>query len=194
MTDHPDLQPTADHDGLQDEFQEEPPAPISAASRFAHLYPELQRLARAKLRREGTLTLMDTSMLVHECYLRLIKQENLSRAERHSFMAYAAQVMRGILVDHARARQSQRRGGRAEHVPIDTALSERLAAPEDQILQVHAALAVLAEAEPRLAEVVEMHYFAGMTEIEIAAALGVSDRTVRRYWEKAKLLLRVALS
>lgn len=193
MTDHQDLQPSANHDSLQDEFQE-PPVPVSAASRFAHLYPELQRLARAKLRREGTLTLMDTSMLVHECYLRLVKQENLSRAERHSFMAYAAQVMRGILVDHARARQSQRRGARAEHVPIDTALSERLAAPEDQILQVHAALAVLAAAEPRLAEVVEMHYFAGMTEIEIAAALGVSDRTVRRDWEKAKLLLRVALS
>lgn len=186
------LKPPHADDGLQ--AIDDPTArPGDVAARFAHLYPDLQRLARAKLRSEGTLTLLDTSALVHESFLCLVRQAGLAQAERHSFMAYAAQVMRGILVDYARARLSQRRGERAEHVPLDTELGERLAAPEAQILDIHEALAVLARADPRLAQVVEMHYFAGMTEADIAVALEVSERTVRRDWEKAKLLLRVAL-
>ena len=93
----------------------------------------------------------------------------------------------------ARARQAERRGGDAEHVVLDTAMGERLAAPENDVLRVHEALDVLAQADARLAQVVEMRYFGGLSEAEIAEGLGVSERTVRRDWERARLLLLAAL-
>ena len=163
------------------------------AGRFAALYPELRRLAHSKMRREDTWTLLDTTSLVNESFLRLSERSALTSNELPAFLAYASQVMRSVIVDHARSRLTQRRGEHAKHLPFDTELGERLAAPEDQVMEVHQALCVLAKAEPRLALVVEMQYFGGMTDAEIAAALSVSDRTVRRDWEKARLLLRVAL-
>ena len=102
--------------------------------------------------------------------------------------------MRSVIVDFARARQAERRGGAADHVVLDTELSDKLAAPESDVLRVHQALETLAQADERLAQIVEMRYFAGMTEIEIAEVLGLSERTVRRSWEKARLLLIAALT
>jgi RNA polymerase sigma factor (TIGR02999 family) len=102
--------------------------------------------------------------------------------------------MRSVIVDHACTRCAQRRGAGAEHVVLDTVGLENLPAPEDQVLEVHEALTVLEQAEPRLAEVVALQYFGGLTDAEIAQALGVTERTVRRDWNKAKLLLKVALS
>ena len=169
------------------------PVPGALADRVAALYPELRRMAHSKMRREDTWTLLGTTSLVHESYLRLSERGALNSNELPAFLAYASQVMRSVIVDHARARLTQRRGQNTEHLPLDTELGERLAAPEDQVLEVHEALGVLAQAEPRLAQVVEMQYFGGMTDGEIASAMGVSDRTVRRDWEKARLLLRVAL-
>ena len=169
------------------------PAPGALADRVAAFYPELRRMAHSKMRREDTWTLLGTTSLVHESYLRLSERGALNSNELPAFLAYASQVMRSVIVDHARARLTQRRGQNAEHLPLDTELGERLAAPEDQVMEVHEALCVLAQAEPRLAQVVEMQYFGGMTDGEIASALGVSNRTVRRDWEKARLLLRVAL-
>ena len=160
---------------------------------YALLYADLHRLAHSRVRRSGELTLLDTTSLVHESFLRLSARGDLNSNELPAFLSYASQVMRSVIVDHARARLTQRRGEHAQHLPLDTELGERLAAPEDQVMEVHEALGVLAQAEPRLAQVVEMQYFGGMTDGEIASALGVSDRTVRRDWEKARLLLRVAL-
>ena len=140
-----------------------------------------------------TMTLLDTTSLVHESYLKLVGQESLAVEDRHHFFAYAARVMRSVIVDFARARLAERRGGAAEHVVLDTELAQKIAAPETDVLQVHEALEVLAQAEPRLAQIVEMRYFGGMTEVEIAEALGLSERTVRRDWEKARLLLMSAL-
>ncbi len=165
----------------------------AAGQAFALLYADLRRLARARLRQHQTLTLLDTTSLVHESYLKLVGAQALPVEDRHHFFAYASRVMRSVIVDFARARQAERRGGDAEHVVLDTALGERLAAPENDVLRVHEALDVLAQADTRLAQVVEMRYFGGLSEAEIAEVLGLSERTVRRDWERARLLLLAAL-
>jgi RNA polymerase sigma factor (TIGR02999 family) len=160
---------------------------------FSLLYDDLRRLARSRLRQHQTMTLLDTTSLVHESYLKLVGGSSLPVEYRHHFFAYAARVMRSVIVDFARARQTERRGGGVEHVVLDTALGERLAGAETGVLRVHEALDVLAQADPRLAQVVEMRYFGGMSEPEVAEALGLSERTVRRDWEKARMLLTAAL-
>jgi RNA polymerase sigma factor (TIGR02999 family) len=101
--------------------------------------------------------------------------------------------MRSIIVDAVRAAGRERRGGGAEHVTLDTFIAEGLAQPHEELLDIDRALDELARLEPRLAQVVEMRYFVGLTDAEIAEALGVTDRTVRRDWEKARLLLAHAL-
>ena len=166
----------------------------AAGQAFGLLYDELRRLARARLRQHQTMTLLDTTSLVHESFLKLVGAQSLPVEDRHHFFAYAARVMRSVIVDFARARQAERRGGDAERVVLDTELGDKLAAPENDVLRVHEALEVLAQADARLAQVVEMRYFGGMTETEIAEVLGVTDRTVRRDWEKARLLLMAQLA
>jgi RNA polymerase sigma factor (TIGR02999 family) len=161
---------------------------------FGMLYDDLRRLARAKLRHHQPMTLLDTTSLVHESYLKLVGHQALPVTDRHHFFAYAARVMRSVIVDLARARQAERRGGDAEHVQLDTDMADSLAAPENEVLRVHEALETLAQADEPLARVVEMRYFGGMSEQEIADALGSSERTVRRQWQKARLLLSVTLA
>jgi RNA polymerase sigma factor (TIGR02999 family) len=160
---------------------------------FETLYPELRRIAHARLAGHVRDTVMQTTVLVHECYLKLLAAERLMPVDRAHFLAYAAQVMRSVIVDAVRAARRERRGGDVLHVTLATEIGERVAMAEEEILDVDAALVELARLEPRLARVVEMRYFAGMKETEIAAALGVTDRTVRRDWEKARLLLAAAL-
>jgi RNA polymerase sigma factor (TIGR02999 family) len=165
----------------------------AAGEAFSVVYAELRRLARARLRQHRTMTLLDTTALVHESYLKLVGTEGVAVEDRHHFFAYASRVMRSVIVDFARAKLAERRGGEAEKVVLDTALGERLAAPESDVLRVHEALEALAQADERAAQVVEMRYFGGLTEPEIAQVLGLSERTVRRDWEKARLLLLAQL-
>jgi len=165
----------------------------AAGSAFSLLYDDLRRLARSRLRQHRTLTLLDTTSLVHESYLKLIGAHSLAVEDRRHFFAYASRVMRSVIIDFARARQAERRGGDAEHLVLDTALGERIGAPENDVLRVHEALEVLAQVDERLAQIVEMRYFGGLTEAEIAEILGLSDRTVRRDWDKARLLLTAEL-
>jgi RNA polymerase sigma factor (TIGR02999 family) len=167
--------------------------PQASGQAFALLYDDLRKLARSRLRQHQTMTLLDTTSLVHEAYLKLVGNAALAIEDRHHFFAYAARVMRSVITDFARARMAERRGGAADHFVLDTELSEKLAGPANDVLRVHDALEVLAQADERLAQIVEMRYFGGMTELEIAEVLGVSDRTVRRSWEKARLLLIAAL-
>ena len=161
---------------------------VDNAALFGAAYPELKQLARARLARSGPMTLLDSTALVNEIWLRLSGQERLRVDTRRRFFAYAAQVMRAVIVDQLRERNALRRGGGVRALTLDTALGDGLAA-DDEALQVHEALESLAQLEPRLARVVEMRYFGGMTEVEIGEALGLTERTIRRDWEKARLLL-----
>ena len=166
----------------------------AANAAFSLLYDDLRRLAHAKLRQHQPMTLLDTTSLVHESYLKLVGQHSLPVTDRHHFFTYAARVMRSVIVDMARARLAERRGGAAEHVEMNTDIADNSPAPEDEVLRVHEALETLAQADEQLARVVEMRYFGGMSEAEIAEALDSSERTVRRQWQKARLLLSVALA
>jgi RNA polymerase sigma factor (TIGR02999 family) len=157
------------------------------------MYRELRELAHARLKRSEQITLLDTTSLVHEAYLRLTKVGRLDVSGRAHFLAYAARVMRSIIVDFVRQRRADRRGGEQLHVTLNTDIAESAHAEIDQVIRVNDALLDLEQVDGRLVRVVEMRYFAGMSEQEIAECLGVTERTVRRDWEKARALLSAAL-
>jgi RNA polymerase sigma factor (TIGR02999 family) len=159
---------------------------------FEIVYPDLRRLARSRLRAVCRPTLLDTGALVNESYLRFASSQ-LALEDRAHFMCWAARVMRSIIVDYTRRRLAARRGGDAARVPLDAEPADG-AAGEQEILAVHEALERLAHADRRLAQIVEMRYFGGLTDQEIADTLGITDRTVRRDWHKARLLLHEALA
>ncbi len=158
---------------------------------WSQLYPDLKQLARARLRRSGPQTLLETTGLVNEAYIRVANAASLRAASPGKFLAYAARTMRSVVVDLIRERRAERRGGNAVQITLDTAISDSVAAAEP--LRVDEALKTLAQVEPRLCQVVEMRYFGGFSEAEIGEALGVTERTVRRDWTKASLLLRAML-
>jgi RNA polymerase sigma factor (TIGR02999 family) len=160
---------------------------------FAAAYEELRRLARARLRHGGRNTVLDTTSLVHECYLRFVQAGELRAQDRRAFFAYAAKVMRSVIVNFARERAAERRGGDAPHLTLSTELAANLASDEEPILRVHEALEVLERADERLAQVALMRYFGGYTEREIAETLHVTERTVQSDWTKARLILVEAL-
>ena len=158
-------------------------------------YDELKKLAHARLRQSSELTLLPTTALVHEAYLKLAEKGRVRVASRQQFFAYCARVMRSVVLDLWREKQALRRGQGEKQVTLDATLLAELPAPEPdpEPLRVDAALRALEKVEPRLVQVVEMRYFAGFTEKEIAETLGLTERTVRRDWQKAKLLLRALL-
>lgn len=162
---------------------------------FAASYDELRQLARARLRQHPVAGDLNTVALVHETYLRFAGSPPLRALHRRGFFLYASRVMRSVIVDTLRELAAQRRGGDQEQVTLSTELGEELAeATPEQVLDIDAALQALAQDEPRLARVAEMRFFAGHTEAEVAEALGVTERTVRRDWQKASLLLRAMLT
>lgn len=164
---------------------------------FGALYPELRRIAHARLDRGPRDTLQGTTMLVHECYLKFRQAERLTPADHAHFLAYAATVMRSIVVDAARASHAARRGGDAVHQPLSDEIADQVADTAsdgaEQILEMQEALSQLTELDPQLARLVEMRYFGGMKDAEIASVLELNERTVRRHWEKARLLLASSL-
>lgn len=162
-------------------------------SLFAVAYRQLRTLARARLRAARRDTLLNTTSLVHEFYLRFAGAQCLEFQDREHFIRYASRAMRSVIVDCVRKRQAVRRGGGGQHVTLTSQLADGAAAGENEILFVHEALGELAKLNARMAQVVEMRYFAGLTEPQIAQVLSVTDRTVRRDWEKARLLLFEAL-
>jgi RNA polymerase sigma factor (TIGR02999 family) len=161
---------------------------------FDVLYEDMRQMAHARLRRSGNITLLDTTALVHESYLRLIQTGRIEATDKPHFMGYAARVMRSIVVDFVRRRATDRRGGDAVHVELDEATTLPADPREREVLQVHEALEKLAVIDQHLASVVEMRYFAGMTEPEVAEALDRSVRSVARDWEKARLFLSATLA
>ncbi len=161
---------------------------------FDATYAELRAMARARLRMSSRNTLLDTTSLVHEAYMRFAEAGRLRVDDRQHFLKYASHAMRSVIVDFIRERVAQRRGGDAEHVTLNSQIGEVTGEAEREILHVHEALEELAQYDARLVAVVEMRYFAGMNETEIAAALGVNERTVRRDWQKARLFLAESLT
>ena len=160
---------------------------------FGLLYDDLHRLARSRIRQQQAMTLLDTTSLVHESYLKLMGLNGIPVEDRQHFFTYAATVMRSVIVDFARARSAERRGGDAEHLVLDTELSGKIGGGDFDVLRVNEALEVLCSADKELGQLVELKFFGGLTEAEIAEIQGTSERTVRRNWEKARLLLTAAL-
>ena len=160
---------------------------------FTLTYSELRQMAHQRLHRARCVTSLDTTALVHECYLRLVRLGQLQTRDRSHFLAYAARVMRSIVVDFVRQRLAKRRGGDELHVTLGTDIRDSTTVSEEQIVRVDDALQELATLDPRLVQVVEMRYFAGFTVEQIAESRGVTTRTIRRDWEKARLLLYAAM-
>jgi RNA polymerase sigma factor (TIGR02999 family) len=153
-----------------------------------YVYPELRRMARRYMKDEVQGNTLQATALVHEVYLRLVDVTNVEWRARTQFFAIAAQMMRRILVDAARAHGSRRRGGAPSKVNLDDS-AVLFPAPDRSILAVDEALTELSQVAPRQAKVVELRYFGGLTEEEIVAALDISPRTVRRDWNLAKAWL-----
>ncbi len=163
---------------------------------FSALYPDLKRVARAALYRQGRSDAMQTTGLVHESFLRLVSGQQLRLQDRRHFFAYAAKTMRNLIIDSARERMADCRGAGVEHLTLGAADAVPVAddAISDELVQVDEALRQLEVVDPELAQLVEMRYFGGYTELEIAALLNITERTVRRRWEKARAWLFVALA
>jgi RNA polymerase sigma factor (TIGR02999 family) len=154
----------------------------SANALFEVLYPQLRRLAQHHLANERPDHTLQATALVHEAYLRLVHSPGLRVQDRVHFFAIASRAMRRILVDHARRRRSAKRNGGRAHLSLDEELTISTQHVNSHLEDLDAALTRLQEEQPRMAQVVEMRFFGGMTEEEIAVVLSVTTRTVRRYW------------
>src|SRR6266508_1445343 len=155
--------------------------------------PELHRLAHHYMSREGAGQTLQTTALLNEAYLRLVDDPTRTWQNRTHFVAVAAQLMRRIMVDHARERRSLKRGGGAHKVPLDD-VALVTETRSEELLALDEALEKLAGLDPRKSQIVELRYFGGLTVEETAAFLKLSDRTVKREWRMAKVWLYRALS
>lgn len=155
---------------------------------FTALYSELRRLAKRELsRHQGSITISPTTLL-HEAYLSMAGKDDHDFPDRARFMGYAARAMRTFIIDHARERRAQKRGGLFEITSFDTE-ADMQSANYQEVSQIGAALESLAKIEPNLAEMVDLKFFCGFTFAEIAVLRNVSERTVQRNWERARLYL-----
>ena len=173
-----------------------PPAaaePVPAAVLFTQLYEELRRMARREVRINGAQDHLSTGTLVNEAWLDISQRPALEFEERGRFLAYASRTMRGLVIDRIRARQAQKRGGGLDITSLDTHSAEQLLQPET-LPGLSEAMDEMAALEPELARVVDLKFFCGFTLAEIAVMHEVSERTVQRQWEKARLFLHQALS
>ncbi len=155
---------------------------------FSALYSELHRLAKRELARQSSPVSLSVTTLLHEAYLDMAARDGPSFPDQARFMGYAARVMRGLIIDHARERHAQKRGGLFELTSLDTQAMEN-AADHRELVEIGEALNELAKLEPALAEVVDLKFFCGFSFAEIAAMRDVSERTVQRNWEKARIYL-----
>jgi RNA polymerase sigma factor (TIGR02999 family) len=166
-----------------------PPADAGEAF-FASLYNELHRLAEHHLRRGGSGLSLGTTTLLHEAYLNIAGREGVAFTERGRFLAYASRAMRGLVIDYARSRRAIKRGTQFEITLTGDAVPNGSSnADADHLVHLSEALDRLAVLNPALSELVDLHFFCGFSFLEIAEFRGVSDRTVKRDWKKARLLL-----
>jgi RNA polymerase sigma factor (TIGR02999 family) len=157
------------------------------------VYDRLRELAHQQLFAESGPRTLNTTALVHELYLGMVRSESLTAEDRVEFYAYASTAMRHILVDAARKRLADKRGGNAERVDLD-AIHLQVDAEAHDVLAIDQALLQLAELSPRLGQVVQMRFFAGMSVEDTATALALDTRSIVRDWQKARLFLHRALA
>jgi RNA polymerase sigma factor (TIGR02999 family) len=164
----------------------------AADALFGTLYSELHRLARRELSRRGRVGGLGVTTLLHEAYLSISGREGTVFVDHARFMAYAARVMRGLIIDDVRRHRSEKRGGMFAITSLDDDHAETLTNPQ-ALLRIGDALDELARVEPNLAEVIDLKFFCGFSFAEIAAMRGVSERTIQRHWEKGRLYLHHAI-
>jgi RNA polymerase sigma factor (TIGR02999 family) len=157
------------------------------------IHAELRQIARAQMRNERAGHTLQATALAHEAYLRLVRLENQDWRDRTHFLGVAAAIMRRLLIDHARKHGAARRGGGATHIELDEAAVLAGTDRSDELLALDDALARLAVLDERQARIVELRFFAGLGVEETAAALGISERTVKREWAVARAWLRAEL-
>jgi len=160
----------------------------AANALFTALYSELHRLAKRELARHGAPLSLSVTTLLHEAYLEISARAGPSFPDQARFMGYAARVMRGLIIDHARSRSAIKRGGEFQITSIDNH-DVKNPADADELSAISEALNQLAKAEPELAELVDLKFFCGFSFSEIAALQNLSERTVQRRWEKARIYL-----
>jgi RNA polymerase sigma factor (TIGR02999 family) len=163
-----------------------------ADSLFSAMYQDLHRMARRELAWRGGGVTLSATQLLHEAYIGISDTPRAMFSNRHSFMAYASRVMRGLIVDYARSRHAQKRGGLFEMTSLGVELEEKIP-DKAQLTRLNDALDELAAVEPQLATIVELKFFCGFTFAEIAAMQDVSERTIQRSWEKGRIFLHQAL-
>ena len=162
---------------------------------FSALYRELRGLARRELARSGPGASLGVTSLLHEAYLDIAQREGVAFPDRARFLAYAARVMRGLIIDGLRRRQARKRGGGFEITSLDGKdMGDTPSGDAEEIERLGRALDELAAVEPDIANVVDLKFFCGFTFTEIASLRGVSERTVQRHWDKARIYLRHALT
>jgi RNA polymerase sigma factor (TIGR02999 family) len=164
----------------------------AADALFAALYSELHRLAERQLARGAPGATFGATSLLHEAYLDICRREGAAFPDRGRFMAYAARVMRGLIIDYARQRQALKRGGQFAITSLGAEVADR-EADAGELIRISDALDELAKVEPALAQIVDLKFFCGFSFLEIGAMRGVTERTVQRQWEKARIYLHRAL-
>ena len=162
--------------------------PSAAQALFSALYDELHRLAKRELARHGGAQSLGATTLLHQAYIDMAAREGPMFPDRGRFMGYAARVMRGLIIDHARSRYAQKRGGRFEITRLPTDAAENVI-DDRELSQIGAALDELSKIDPTLAEIVDLKFFCGFSFAEIAGIQGVTERTIQRKWEKARIYL-----
>ena len=160
---------------------------VAAENLFSALYAELHRLAKRELARQGVPLSLGATTLLHQAYIEIAGQDRVSFPDRARFMGYAARVMRGVIIDHARNRRAQKRGGQFEITSLGSEIAD--IADHRELIQISDALDELSKAEPLLSEIVDLKFFCGFTFAEIGTLKGLSERTVQRHWEKARIYL-----
>ena len=160
----------------------------AAAELFAILYRELHGIAERELHRGGSELTLGTTTLLHEAYLNVAGREGVQFATRGQFLAYAARAMRGLMIDYVRRRRAKKRGGEF-HITLSGNEGPSDEQPAEPLEQLSTALDTLAESAPDLAQLVDLHFFCGFSFSEVAELQGVSERTIRRHWRSARLLL-----
>jgi RNA polymerase sigma factor (TIGR02999 family) len=166
----------------------------SADALLKLVYAELHRQAHRHLRKERPGHTLQTTALVHEAYLKLTKQKNVSWESRSHFFAVAATMMRRILIDYAKTKHRLRRGGIRSDLPLENALTISVSATDVDLLALDEALNRLAERDAHLAKIVELRFFSGLDVAETAEVMGISESTVKRDWQMAKAWLHRELT